>query len=1066
MAPPRAIRTRPKRAQSAAASRSAPSSARTRTPAQPRASAASTGAASRANSATARVTPDVDILPPTLDARVAVSSTAVEHDVADSSKLQLGRDESLLGDASVSGGGSLPKVGDRIDIWWEHDGTFYSGTLGDIVDKATGMYRIDYDDGEQEVVTLPDEKWRYILPKKKTKKKTFVAPPTPAALQPESESPAPLSVIPEVEEIVLASGRASSPSPSNRPRRTARTRQQNASTEPTERAQPTASMLHTPTSVDAKDLPPVNPQEKSTKQNSKHASPSVSTGSARVNRRKLSRSSPDPAPLLTEQPSNELTSGPEKREKMPRASNRPRAPSKPTPLDRSSRTRSARNSNEPSISDDPKKMIYIVSQPSKDGAPHEDSTPKIGAAPSQARAKTRSERTRGNPPLPTPTETSSVPDPTENSSTAKGKRKKRARIEDVLDSSDKEFAKTQLQKLAPSSIAKSSRSHDLSSLPKKKEPPTSQLEKSTPIDAPPLDSLAQTACDPNQAETNAQPQEILDGQVFLQLKLKQDTAPMNLSGIGATTSGPGNSGVPTASVHNKRISTEPASPHNDRTVIAIDVPSVNKENAGDTSKHEAAQSDVSDESRPIKRARVGPNNAAAERTSRVSKDKTIPNHGRVDQQLATHKESFNQQVESDINYTFVESRILNIERNMNELNANFKRLAGLSDNPRMDDGDILMRKGQNAVLVAVEKLGETFVQELQLLKNELKASQTESKRSKDLIETELKSIRGDIMNIVKRYGLLAQSKTGPDGCGPAGAQFGKKNDQDDGDGDDHRGSSGGGPKKKFGSEGGKPGGTGLNKEGGRMASDTVTQSQNGTAGKTHAQGRSVGSGPAMVSNKEGFGARIGGRNELTTGGEKLGQSKMTKTGIPFEQYRANSEFQTRVCNLVARQVTVCILETPHENDNTLPLVEWLEFTVRRLYEMVADRLRAFPSYALAHHTLSTSLGNDTVELSWFTRPSTQGNILKARRNYMAWDPPPTNEEWESEVILLREIAEAYLRASKQLTIMTSMTELETAIAVAKSVVASFRPNGNDSSRQSMKKPSIAGETRMLPHVRI
>lgn len=165
--------------------------------------------------------------------------------------------------------------------------------------------------------------------------------------------------------------------------------------------------------------------------------------------------------------------------------------------------------------------------------------------------------------------------------------------------------------------------------------------------------------------------------------------------------------------------------------------------------------------------------------------------------------------------------------------------------------------------------------------------------------------------------------------------------------------------------------------------------------------------------------------------------------LPFEQFKTNSGFQTRICNLIARQVTVCLLETPHENDERLPLPIWATQTSSCLYKMVADRLSTFPSYAQAYHILSTSLGYDTVELSWFTRPWAPSMLMRARRNYTAWDPPPSDDEWERELVLLREVARAYHDATDQFSVVVGMTELEAAIALAKLTSAIYRCNPRD-----------------------
>lgn len=176
-----------------------------------------------------------------------------------------------------------------------------------------------------------------------------------------------------------------------------------------------------------------------------------------------------------------------------------------------------------------------------------------------------------------------------------------------------------------------------------------------------------------------------------------------------------------------------------------------------------------------------------------------------------------------------------------------------------------------------------------------------------------------------------------------------------------------------------------------------------------------------------------------------------RDGVPFDLYRPNTPFASRVCTLVARQVTVCLLETPHENTNSAPIDIWTKTTSAYLYMLVHDTLRQFSSYAQAYHTLSTSLGYDSVELTWFTRPWTYAVVGRARRNYAAWDPPPTDDEWKSEIELLREVSEGYHTATERHIIYDGTTELEAAVAIAKLATELYRHNGYFSSR-----PAAAG----------
>lgn len=125
-------------------------------------------------------------------------------------------------------------------------------------------------------------------------------------------------------------------------------------------------------------------------------------------------------------------------------------------------------------------------------------------------------------------------------------------------------------------------------------------------------------------------------------------------------------------------------------------------------------------------------------------------------------------------------------------------------------------------------------------------------------------------------------------------------------------------------------------------------------------------------------------------------------------------FAGRVSHLVARQVTVWLLETPHEyNPRQGSVPEWAHRTAASTFDKVAGRLRQFTSYMQAYQLLSSSLGNDAVELQWFVTPGAQENLRRARRNYAAWDPPPSDEEWFAEMSLLREVAERFDRVMRK-----------------------------------------------------
>jgi len=54
-----------------------------------------------------------------------------------------------------------PAAGSRVEVYWPDDGLFYPGTITSVPRKRGFKFRIDYDDGEFEVLRLKDETWRY-----------------------------------------------------------------------------------------------------------------------------------------------------------------------------------------------------------------------------------------------------------------------------------------------------------------------------------------------------------------------------------------------------------------------------------------------------------------------------------------------------------------------------------------------------------------------------------------------------------------------------------------------------------------------------------------------------------------------------------------------------------------------------------------------------------------------------------------------------------------------------------------------------------------------------------------
>eukprot|EP00177_Eucheuma_denticulatum_P000187 GFKZ01000335.1.p1 GENE.GFKZ01000335.1~~GFKZ01000335.1.p1 ORF type:complete len:241 (+),score=29.92 GFKZ01000335.1:86-724(+) len=51
------------------------------------------------------------------------------------------------------------QVGDELDVWWPLDNVYYPGVVGAV--EADGRHRIDYTDGDVELVFLTKERWKF-----------------------------------------------------------------------------------------------------------------------------------------------------------------------------------------------------------------------------------------------------------------------------------------------------------------------------------------------------------------------------------------------------------------------------------------------------------------------------------------------------------------------------------------------------------------------------------------------------------------------------------------------------------------------------------------------------------------------------------------------------------------------------------------------------------------------------------------------------------------------------------------------------------------------------------------
>lgn len=179
-----------------------------------------------------------------------------------------------------------------------------------------------------------------------------------------------------------------------------------------------------------------------------------------------------------------------------------------------------------------------------------------------------------------------------------------------------------------------------------------------------------------------------------------------------------------------------------------------------------------------------------------------------------------------------------------------------------------------------------------------------------------------------------------------------------------------------------------------------------------------------VNNYREEGVRSSSQLGITQGRNGIGRQ------MSIDLHHPNSGFGTRVCNIVARQAIVCLLQTPHEIHDATSSDLWAKQTSAWVYSSVSEHLSEFTSYAQAYHTLSTSLGYDAVELTWFLSPENESALIQARRNYAAWDPPPSDDEWKNEMVLLREVAEGYHRAADRFRSTDGMSELASAVALS------------------------------------
>lgn len=141
----------------------------------------------------------------------------------------------------------------------------------------------------------------------------------------------------------------------------------------------------------------------------------------------------------------------------------------------------------------------------------------------------------------------------------------------------------------------------------------------------------------------------------------------------------------------------------------------------------------------------------------------------------------------------------------------------------------------------------------------------------------------------------------------------------------------------------------------------------------------------------------------------------------------NVTSNAKALQLVARQVTVWLLETQHECHDIDQAREWAKDIASTCFIETAEKLRVHSSYSLALAGLVRSLGDDNAELGWFLNPSDENSLRVARENYSAWEPPPNDDEWVVEEYLLSELAMRFHRALESYDFRQSTNDLLTAI---------------------------------------
>lgn len=205
------------------------------------------------------------------------------------------------------------------------------------------------------------------------------------------------------------------------------------------------------------------------------------------------------------------------------------------------------------------------------------------------------------------------------------------------------------------------------------------------------------------------------------------------------------------------------------------------------------------------------------------------------------------------------------------------------------------------------------------------------------------------------------------------------------------------------------------------------------------EGGAASTGPGTFAPNGAARGGDGGPNHESYGGPYSGsmpQNVDAKVEFPLQDFGGRQALSSRtpkerVLALASRQVTMWLLETQHECQDPKRVTQWSSETASICLAAAAEQLRTFDSSDQAFSRLVDGLGGDNVELSWFLNPAVPEGLSDARVNYSAWDPPPNDEEWVIEEQLLAEIAARFHDVLAVADLSESTDELATAVGLAR-----------------------------------